>query len=310
MTAALSLEHVQLDIPPDGEEMARAFYADVLGLVEMAKPASLNPRGAWFRTGVGELHLSVVPDARPALKAHAAIRVRGLGALASRCELAGHSIERDHRYPGRNRFYVRDPFGNRLEFFQLDADSGADSAAAGRGEQPSLETPRLILRPFRAEDAPAVQELAGAPEVADTTMSIPHPYPPGAAESWIATHPPQWVEGTLATFAVIARETHGLVGAIGLVIETIHARAELGYWIGLPYWGRGYATEAGHALFDFAFGPLALHRIEARHFTRNAASGRVMQKLGMEFECIQRESMRKHGRFEDVARYAILSPAK
>jgi [ribosomal protein S5]-alanine N-acetyltransferase len=304
MTAVLALEHVQLDIPPNGEQVARAFYVDVLGLTQIAKPPSLNPLGAWFRTGTGELHLSVTPDARPAVKGHAAIRVRGLDAFAARCEAAGHTVERDRRYPGRSRFYVRDPFGNRLELFQLDEDTAAEN----RREQPTIEAPRLTLRPFHADDAPAVQELAGAAEVADTTLSIPHPYPPGAALAWIASHPPQWTEGTLAAFAIVERDTGTLVGAIGLVIIPQHACAEAGYWIGKPYWGRGFATEAGRALFDCAFGQLGLHRIEGRHFTRNAPSGRVMQKLGMEFECVQRESLRKHGRFEDVARYAILAP--
>ena len=303
MTTVLSLEHVQLDIPPDGEERARAFYAKVLGLSEMPKPSSLNPRGAWFRVGTGELHLSVVPEARPALKGHAAIRVRGLDTIAARCEAAGHEVEHDQRYPGRSRFYVRDPFGNRLELFQLDEDGGATR----RGEQPTVETARLTLRPFHPDDAPAVQDLAGAAEVADSTLSIPHPYPPGAAEAWIATHPEQWEDGSVATFAVIARDTRSLVGAIGLMVAPQHACAEVGYWIGVPYWNRGFATEAGRALFDYAFGPLGLHRIEGRHFTRNAPSGRVMQKLGMHFECVQRDALRKNGRFEDIARYAIVA---
>jgi ribosomal-protein-alanine N-acetyltransferase len=306
MTVALSLEHVQLDIPPAGEEIARRFYAEVLGLERIAKPSSLNPRGAWFRTGTGELHLSVVPDPRPAVKGHAAIRVRGLDLFARRCEAAGHAVEHDQRYPGRRRFYVRDPFGNRIELFELDDDA----ASTRRGEQPALETPRLTLRPFRPDDAPAVQELAAAFEVADTTLNIPHPYPAGAAEAWIATHPAQWEDGTLAVFAIVARDMSSLVGAIGLVIAPQHACAELGYWIGKPYWGRGFATEAGRAVLHFAFGPLALHRIEGRHFTRNAPSGRVMRKLGMEFECVQRQSVRKHGRYEDVARYAVLASAR
>ena len=303
MTAVVSLEHVQLDIPPGGEEIARAFYADVLGLSEMSKPASLNPHGAWFRVGSGELHLSIASGARPALKGHVAIRVRGLDALAAGCEAAGHAVEHDRRYPGRSRFYVRDPFGNRIELFQLDEDRGA----VRRGEQPTIETPRLTLRPFRPGDAPEVQHLAGAAEVAESTLSIPHPYPPGAAEAWIATQPAKWDDGSVATFAVVARDTRSLVGAIGLILAPQHACAEVGYWIGVPYWNRGFATEAGRALFDYAFGPLALHRIEGRHFTRNAPSGRVMQKLGMQFECVQRDGLRKNGRFEDVARYAILA---
>jgi [ribosomal protein S5]-alanine N-acetyltransferase len=173
-------------------------------------------------------------------------------------------------------------------------------------DQPALETPRLVLRPFVAADAAAVQALAGARAVAETTLHIPHPYPDGAAESWIATHAPAWAAGTLATYAVVDAADGTLRGAVGLTIAPAHARAELGYWIGVPWWGRGLATEAARALVDFGFARLALHRVQARHLTRNPASGRVMQKLGMRFEGVQREAMRKAGRFEDTAMYAVL----
>ena len=82
---------------------------------------------------------------------------------------------------------------------------------------------------------------------------------------------------------------------------------EIGYWVGLPYWNRGYATEASAALLDFGFDVLGLNRILARHITRNPASGRVMQKVGMEFEGISRQHFLARGQFEDVACYAILS---
>ena len=173
-------------------------------------------------------------------------------------------------------------------------------------DQPTLVTAHLVLRPFRADDAPAVTLLAGAREVADTTLHIPHPYPAGAAEAWIATHPPAWAAGTLATYAIVDGAEGALRGAIGLAIEPAHARAELGYWVGVPYWGRGIATEAARALVGFGFTRLALHRVQARHLTRNPASGRVMQKLGMRLEGVHREAFRKHDRFEDTAMYAVL----
>ena len=173
-------------------------------------------------------------------------------------------------------------------------------------DQPTLATPRLVLRPFALADAPAVQALAGAREVADTTLHIPHPYPDGAAEAWIGAHAAAWAAGTLATYAVVDAADGTLRGAVGLSVAPEHARAELGYWVGVPWWGRGIATEAARALVEFGFARLGLHRVQARHLTRNPASGRVMQKLGMRREGIHREAVRKGDRFEDTALYAVL----
>jgi RimJ/RimL family protein N-acetyltransferase len=172
--------------------------------------------------------------------------------------------------------------------------------------RPVMHTDRLVLRPFERRDARDVQRLAGAFEVADTTLTIPHPYPDGAAEQWIATHQPAWEARTLATFAITDRETDALRGAIGLMLAMPHLRAEIGYWVGVPYWNRGYCTEAVRAILAFGFDTLSLHRIEARHLTRNPPSGRVMQKVGMSFEGIQRGRFLKGDAFEDVATYAIL----
>lgn len=182
------------------------------------------------------------------------------------------------------------------------------SAPAPPSAQPELETARLRLRAFVPADAPAVQRLAGDRRVADTTLSIPHPYPDGAAEAWIATHAPAWVAGTQLTYAVTARADGTLLGAVGLALEPEHASAELGYWIAVPEWGRGYATESAAALCEHAFAVLGIHRIQARHLLRNPASGRVMQKLGMRREGVLRGALRKWDRFEDVAIYAVLAP--
>lgn len=172
---------------------------------------------------------------------------------------------------------------------------------------PILRTERLVLRPFGQDDAAQVEELAGDPQVADGTLTIPHPYPPGAAQQWIDTHQPAWEAGTGLTLAITESATGTLMGVIGLSIDADNSRAELGYWIGVPFWNRGYCTEAGRAVIDFAFYGLALHRLYAHHFTRNLASGRVMQKLGMSFEGIQRSGAKKGDHFEDLACYAILA---
>jgi RimJ/RimL family protein N-acetyltransferase len=173
-------------------------------------------------------------------------------------------------------------------------------------QQPQIETTCLELRPFTPADAPAVQRLASEHAVADTTLNIPHPYPDGAAETWIASHPEDFRAGMGVTFALALRETGELCGSLGLTISPRHAHAELGYWLGVPYWNRGYATEAATALLTYGFTVLGLHRIYASYFARNPASGRVLQKLGMTLEGTQREHLRKGERFEDVVTYGIL----
>ena len=168
-----------------------------------------------------------------------------------------------------------------------------------------ISTPRLVLRRFTREDAPAVQRLAGAPEVALNTLLIPHPYPDGEAERWISTHDEAFQRGDM-TFAITTAEDQGLVGAIGLHSKPDHDRAEIGYWIGLPFWGKGFATEAASAVLRHAFETLSLHRIYAMHFTRNPASGRVLQKIGMRHEGSLRHHLKKFGEYIDVELYGIV----
>lgn len=170
---------------------------------------------------------------------------------------------------------------------------------------PTLATDRLLLRPFTLADAPTVQHLAGERAIASTTFNIPYPYEDGMAEDWIGTHEPQWVARTFLTLAVTT-EVDGLIGAVSLHLQDPHRRGELGYWVGVPYWGRGYATEAARALTEYGFEELGLNRVVARHLTRNPASGRVMQKLGMRFEGVSRQHVVKWDEAEDIATYAVL----
>jgi [ribosomal protein S5]-alanine N-acetyltransferase len=173
-------------------------------------------------------------------------------------------------------------------------------------ERPTLETARLILRPFVLADAPDVQRLAGEREVASTTRNIPHPYEDGMAEDWIRTHQAQFEQGTLVNFAIVLRTEHVLIGGIGMRINPHDTNAELGYWIGKPYWNRGYCTEAAQAVVRYGFEVLGLHRLHASYLTRNPASGRVMQKLGMTYEGCLRQHVNKWEVFEDLAVYGIL----
>jgi RimJ/RimL family protein N-acetyltransferase len=172
-------------------------------------------------------------------------------------------------------------------------------------EQPTFETPRLVLRPFSMADAPEVQRLAGEFDVARTTLNIPHPYEPGTAENWIASQPGMWASGARMACAIERKEDQRLVGAVGLNFTRDHGRAELGYWIGKPYWGNGYATEAASTLVEYAF-QSGLQRVMARHFGGNIASGRVMQKIGMRFEGVMRQHAFRWGEFHDIVVYGIV----
>lgn len=113
------LHHVQLACPPDTEQALRDFYAGVLGLEEVPKPATLAARGGcWFRGYGIELHLGVEDDFRPARKAHPGMLVRDLDAWAGSLSEAGYPVRFDDGFPGMRRFYSEDPHGNRLEFLE------------------------------------------------------------------------------------------------------------------------------------------------------------------------------------------------
>lgn len=171
---------------------------------------------------------------------------------------------------------------------------------------PVLETPRLRLRPFTRDDAPDVQRLAGDRAIADTTLTIPHPYPADAAEAWIERGTASCAAGRAVHFCVTRRSDGAVIGAIGLALERDHERAELGYWVGVPYWNNGYASEAAQAIVEHGFRELGLHRIQAHHMVRNPASGRVLRKVGMTPEGRLRDFLVKWGVHEDVELFAIL----
>jgi len=117
------LHHVQLAIPPGGEDACRAFWGAALGMDELAKPPELAARGGcWFRGGGLEVHLGVENEFAAAKKAHPGVLVRDLRGLAARFDAAGVAVKWDDGFPGFSRFYTHDPFGNRLEFLEPKAE--------------------------------------------------------------------------------------------------------------------------------------------------------------------------------------------
>jgi len=167
---------------------------------------------------------------------------------------------------------------------------------------PTLETPRLKLRPYCEADFPELVPLINHREVAATTLRIAHPYTEQDAHSFLklAQDPDKiWL-------AITLRGDGRQIGGIGLRVDHEHQHAELGYWLGVAYWGQGYATEASREMLRYGFQDLKLHRIFASHFGHNPASGRVLRKLGMRHEGCQRQHLRKWDRFVDSELYGLL----
>ena len=116
----VGLHHVQLSIPAGGEAESRTFWGTILAMTELVKPAVLAARGGcWFRGGGVEVHLGVEEDFTPARKAHPAMLVTDLSALATHLQTSGIKVSWDENFPGFSRFYSSDPFGNRLEFLEV-----------------------------------------------------------------------------------------------------------------------------------------------------------------------------------------------
>lgn len=158
------------------------------------------------------------------------------------------------------------------------------------------------MRPYTEDDIPELLPLIGTREVAATTLRIAHPYTEEDARGFLelAKSPDKlWL-------AITLRSDCRQIGGIGLRIERQHRHAELGYWLGVAYWGKGYATEAAQELLRYGFEDLGLHRIFATHFKHNPASGKVLKKIGMSYEGCQREHLLKWGEFIDSQLYGIL----
>ena len=113
------IEHVQLAMPAGGEDLARRFYAGILGIKETPKPAHLAKRGGcWFERGDLKIHLGVEADFRPARKAHVALMVTELSLLQEKLKASGYTVKDDEPLEGYRRIYVDDPFGNRIELME------------------------------------------------------------------------------------------------------------------------------------------------------------------------------------------------
>lgn len=174
-------------------------------------------------------------------------------------------------------------------------------------QQYCLETQRLTLRPISHADAPAIREAASIRAVADAMISIPHPYPDGEAERYIARQIANFEAGCSVTFVIECKIKKAFCGVIEIrEIEQNYSQAELSFWLAVERWGQGYMSEALKPVLCFAFEELDLNRLYAYHMVRNPASGKVLQKNGFTQEGLLRQRVRKWGVFEDAKLWAML----
>ncbi|WP_223702131.1 GNAT family N-acetyltransferase [Sutcliffiella deserti] len=167
----------------------------------------------------------------------------------------------------------------------------------------TLETTRLTLRPMQLEDAERIEELASDYELAKTTLTVPHPYPIGGAKDFI-----ERMGGAkdIVTFAIIDKEKESLIGLISNKLTPAYERGELGYWIGRPYWGQGYGTEAATAVIEHGFTDLKLNKIFAGAYADNPGSWRIMEKVGMSYEGTWKQHAVRFGKYVDLVYYGLL----
>ncbi|MFS0880202.1 GNAT family N-acetyltransferase [Metabacillus niabensis] len=167
-----------------------------------------------------------------------------------------------------------------------------------------LETERLILQPFKEEDATRIRDLANDKELADI-IGLPHPYETKHAMEWISIQPKQMNEGDEYPLKIVSKELNEIIGTITLRVDKHHNKGELGYWLGKDYWGKGFATEAVKKIIEFGFN-LSLNKICASAITRNIASKKVLKKAGLQKEGTLRQNKRLQNTYEDVDVYGLL----
>ena len=171
--------------------------------------------------------------------------------------------------------------------------------------RPVLQTERLTLRPLEPRDAADLRRLIDDPTIARNTLRIPHPYPDGAAEEWITKHQEELKETDEVVLAIVIRATSEFIGIMGLMPKPFDV-AEIGYWLGRPYWNLGYASEAARGMIRYGFTGRGFNRIDAAVFHFNDASARVLEKSGMRFEGVLRQTVKKGDEYIDTRMYSIL----
>ncbi len=174
-------------------------------------------------------------------------------------------------------------------------------------ELKTITTNRLVLRLFQKSDAKVVRKLCDNYNIYKSTLYLPYPYSTEDAISWMEHHLDNFNANKSYEFAITDKESGELYGAIALSNNQKFNNGEIAYWVGEEFWGNGYATEGAQAIVQFAFEEKQYHKVFARYFNSNQASGRVMQKIGMKKEGILIDHVMKENRYEDLVCYGIIN---
>ncbi|MBX2931703.1 MAG: GNAT family N-acetyltransferase [Chitinophagaceae bacterium] len=170
-----------------------------------------------------------------------------------------------------------------------------------------IETERLILNRPTEKDIKKISAILNNEIYAKNTINIPFPYTENDAKFWLDVVKEGWQKKNKFIFTIRLKENNTLIGAVGLTINSIFNKAELGYWLDEKYWNKGFATEAVKAIIQFGFTTLNLKRIFSTHFDFNNSSGKVMQKAGMKKEGILYCHTYKNGAYQNHILYAIIN---
>ena len=170
-----------------------------------------------------------------------------------------------------------------------------------------FKTDRVMIRPLRLSDGESIYRNVNDEAVSKWTLYIPYPYPHDGAVKFIKRAKYNLQRQKACTFGIVPVESNRAAGVVDLMdINRADQKAELGYWLGRNYWGRGIMTEAVGLILDFGFNHLNLHRISAEIFEPNLASQKVLEKSGFVREGLAREARFKHDHWYNMVCYGIL----
>ncbi len=170
---------------------------------------------------------------------------------------------------------------------------------------PQLETDRLVLNNLKANDIPLIIKYASDPQISEFTLNLPHPYFEKDAVYWLNLANEGLRTGSRMIFAIRSKETMAFMGGISFSINLKNERAEAGYWIGLPFWNKGYVTEALKLMIKYGFEDLKLNKITSSHLGGNPSSGRVMEKAGLKKEGLLKKHLKSKMVFHDLVNYGL-----
>lgn len=171
---------------------------------------------------------------------------------------------------------------------------------------PTLKGTKIILKDLQISDVEDIYSLAKNENVSRYTLNIPYPYKIEDAIWWVNNAKEKFKTKEQFTFGIFKSDTHEFIGGIGLIVNQNDHKAEIGYWVGEPFWNKGYTTEALKLILDFGFNELKINKLYAQHLVENIASEKVMQKAGMVYEATLKAHHFKNNAFIDVKQYRLL----